>query len=78
MEAIAFDAFQQTVCVHCSDGVLFYDLVVFKSDRINDRIKTFVKHKTFLISYHAKRALKRAGITDFRIAGAKRWWEFWK
>ncbi len=38
---------------------LFYDLIKFKSEKLNAIISAYINHPDFLLSYHAKRCLEK-------------------
>ncbi|SMP27361.1 hypothetical protein SAMN06265375_1131 [Muriicola jejuensis] len=57
MEAIAYQEFQNFKFKYEVESIIFYDLIKFQSDRINDLIRNYIDHKYFLVSLHAKRAL---------------------
>ena len=80
MEKVAFEEFKRLEFIYEIQGLIFHDLIKFKSERINRFIKEFVEHKYFLVAHHAKLVLNYKGYTksyDKQIP-IKKWWEFWK
>jgi hypothetical protein len=63
-EEIAFSEFQKLEFIYEIQGSIFMSLVKFRSQRINDHIKTFINHKYSLVAYHAKLAINYKGISD--------------
>lgn len=80
MEKIAYEAFKELEFIYEVQGIIFHDLIKFKSERINNLIKEFVEHKYFLVAHHAKLALNHEDYVDSykERTTSKKWWEFWK
>ncbi len=80
MEKVAFGEFEKLEFIYEVQGLIFHDLVKFKSDRINNLIKKFVGHKYFLVAHHAKLVLNYNGYAKSYEKDIldKKWWEFWK
>lgn len=57
MENIAFIEFKKLEFVYGVQGLIFYDLIKFKSERINKLIEEYVDHKYFLVAHHAREVL---------------------
>tara|TARA_R110000868_G_scaffold408910_1_gene693193 strand:+ start:815 stop:1336 length:522 start_codon:yes stop_codon:yes gene_type:complete len=72
MKDIAFEEFKR-VRGKYSLIPLFWTLRSFCDDRINERIRKYINHRDYLVSYNAKVAL---GIPTNSIP-SKKWWQFW-
>lgn len=57
MEEIAFTEFTQFNFKYEVEFTIFYDLIKFESERINNLIRNYTNHKYFLVAYHAKKVL---------------------
>lgn len=58
IENFAFKQFKKLEFIYNIQGVIFYDLIKFKSERINNLIAEYTNHKYPLVSIHAKKVLK--------------------
>ena len=83
-EKIAFEEFENLEFIYEVQGIVFYDLIRFRSERIDELIETFVEHKYFLVEHHAKIVLNYKCYADKytemnkKKTTKKRSWEFWK
>lgn len=59
MEQIAFEEFERLEFIYEIQSVIFYDLIKFKSLRINNLISKYANHKYFLVAHHSKKVLKQ-------------------
>jgi len=80
MEIVAFNESKKMEFIYEIDGIVFCDLIKFKSSRINKQIEKFVDHKYFLVAHYAKLVLNYNGYigSDDQRNDSKKWWEFWK
>tara|TARA_R110002072_G_scaffold174802_19_gene330600 strand:- start:15252 stop:15818 length:567 start_codon:yes stop_codon:yes gene_type:complete len=57
MERIAFEEFKRFEFIYEIEGIIFYDLIKFNSNRINKLIEGYINHKYFLVRHHSKYVL---------------------
>lgn len=80
MELIAYNECKKMKFIYEIQGVVFCDLIKFKSHRIEKEIEKYVDHKYFLVNHYAKLVLNYNGYSDNYMQDTKsnKWWEFWK
>lgn len=80
MELIAYNECKKMKFIYEIEGIVFCDLIKFKSPRIDNEIKKYVNHKYFLVNHYAKLVLNYNGYADNYLQETKssKWWEFWK
>ncbi|MGY5353489.1 hypothetical protein [Wenyingzhuangia sp. IMCC45467] len=58
MEELIYNEFLKFNFNYEVEGVIFYDLIQFKSNRINKIIESYINHKYFLVAHHAKKVIE--------------------
>jgi hypothetical protein len=80
MELIAYNECKKMEFIYEIEGIVFCDLIKFKSPRIEKQIEKYIEHKYFLVNHYAKLVLNYNGYSDNynQKSNSKEWWEFWK